>query len=310
MNGNFIERNERGNEAYYSDEQARGGLDNIYDPRYENLNNRRQRSTGQYIERKPWNEERDRNWNIRGDRDEHRHDEDRNIFERMGNAIKEKWNEWTGNDREEEHRYRSMNRHGDVHADRSWDEDWNRIRSEEGRIHNANDYRTSGQRGGYIPERARSNYLHNDMYDYGTGNYGAQGMGTTAYDQDFTYKRRGHSAGSGNITGGYYYDRNNEPDFNRDRSYDYHDSEHRHWRDNSSMSNRRDDIYAQRDRYTSRDPGSSIGSNERPYHDRDYTMHGERQYFGNDAYGVGRMGGYHDTFPEDYRYAQWRKGTR
>lgn len=310
MNGHFIERNERGNEAYYSNEQARGGLDNIYDPHYHNLHNQDYHSTGQYIDRRPWSEERDRNWNIRGDRGQHRHDEDRNIFERMGHAIKDKWDEWTGSREDEEHRYHPLDRQGEVRVDRSWDEDWDRIRHGKGRIYNANNYRTLGQRGGYIPEREMGNYLYDDMYDYGTGNYGAQGMGITPYDQDFTYVKRGQSAGSANVKGRYHYDRNNEPDFNRDPQYRYHDEAHRHWRDNSSISNRIDDVHALRDKYTSRDADIYRGGNEPIYREDDYTTQGQRQYFANDVYGVGRMGSYHDTFPEDYRYDQWRRGTR
>ena len=247
-----------------------------------------------YNERNLWNEEGDRNWNMRSDRDERRHDEDRGIFQRMGDAIRDTWNEWTGNDHEEEERrYRSVNRHGDARSDRS-----------RGRIYNSDDYRTQGQRGGYIPEREMGNYLHERMYDYGTGNYGAQGMGDRAYDQDFTHQRRGHNAGSGNIKGGRFYDRNNEPHWNRDRGYDSYTHEHR-----SSIGNRDDDTYSQRDRYPSNDDRYR-GTNDRRYRDDDRTMHGERQFFGNDAYGVGRMGGYDDNFPEDYRYDHWRRGTR
>lgn len=248
---------EQGNEAYYNRQYGREG-------------------------RRPWNE-RDRN------RDMDDRGEDRGFFERMGDRIRDTWNDWTGN---EDRDPGTMDRQRD------------RSRGRGGRIYNSDDYRTMGIRGGYIPEREMGNYLHNEDYDYGTGNYGAQGMGTGAYDRDFTYANRGQNAGSANIRGGYYYDENNEPVFNRERRDRYNDD-----RSGYDRYSNRGSEYDRTGRYGSRSDRYR-GSNDHEYRRDDYTSHGERAFFGNDAYGAGVMGGYHDNFPEDFRYNEWRRGSR
>jgi hypothetical protein len=238
---NYNEGMERGSENDYTGQY---GMDNMYDPHYNNLGSR---DRNRIIERRPWNSGRE--------------------YERYA-------------DRDTEREY------------------WDRVRDTSARrVYNGDDYRTMGQRGGYIREGHMGNYLHEQDYDYGTGNYGGQGMGRTAYDHDFTYARRGHSAGSANIRGPRFYDTASEP-------MNYHDNAHRQW-ESGNHDNRRDDIYARSDRYSSRggnERGRYEGTNDRTYNDRDYTMHGERDYFGNDAYGPGVMGGYNDNFPEDQWY--------
>lgn len=256
--------------------------------------------------------------------DDRRHDEDRSMFERMGDAIRDTWNEWTGKDayyneggrrrgrfneeplfdhdrndrsRDREERWRGGSGSYGRNDGRDNYRDWDRGRDmSRGRGYNSDDYRTSGIRGGYMPDRGRESYLAGSDYDYGTGNYTAQGMGSMS-DRDFTYANRGHNAGSANIRGRRFYDYNSdsyrdEPQMGRERNRDSYPDRDRNWN-----MRRNDD----------RSYGTGRSRSERPYEDDDYTSHGE---IGNDAYGAGRMGGYHDGFPEDFRYRHWKRGSR
>lgn len=259
--------------------------------------------------------------------DDMRHEDDRGMFQRMGEAIRDTWNEWTGNvayyneggpsrgrfseeplydrDRNDRNRgrdergrggSRSMTRLGDVRVDESWDRDWDRVRDmSSGRGYNRDDYRTSGIRGGYMPDRGRESYLASGDYDYGTGNYTGQGMGDMAHDHDYTYAGRGHNAGSANIRGRRFHDYNpdiyrDEPQMDRGRNRDSYPDRDRNW------NMRRDDMSR------SYDPGRSRSEG---VYDRNDGMYNEDY-----GYRPGSAGGDRDGFPEDFRYRHWKRGSR
>ena len=116
------------------------------------------------------------------DRDMRRYDDDRNMLERMGDRIRDKWNDWTGPDRDDHDRYYNERRDHDRRYDREdrsmFDRAGEKIRDF---------FRAPGD--GYSSGRYR--YDNDRSHDYGRtgfgnydGTYGAYtGMhGVTGYD--------------------------------------------------------------------------------------------------------------------------------
>lgn len=108
--GSYDRRNNYG--AYTTDYQGYPGRENR---NYDSQNNARRRDEDRYDSRS-WNEDRDRqhsnnynedfpgsNYSSRhdfGSRSQYRNDDDRNFFERAGDRIRQKWNDWTDKDRD------------------------------------------------------------------------------------------------------------------------------------------------------------------------------------------------------------------
>lgn len=148
-----------------------------------------------------------RGWNNRG---EHRHD-DRNFFERVGDRIRDTWDDWTDNDRRRDSMSRDMRRHDDRNIwERAGDKMRQAFRSPDDDYRGRNDYPNpdysrgfgnySGNYGGYTGEgRSGFNTGSRDMYTEDP--YRKRGRG---YDNDMDHGYR-HYRGHGERGGDYKY---------------------------------------------------------------------------------------------------------
>lgn len=197
--GSYDRRNNYG--AYTSDYQAYPGRENR---NYDSQNNSRHWDEDRYDSRS-LNQDRGRqhsrdysehipgsNYSSRhdfGSRSHYQHDDDRNFFERAGDRIRQKWNDWTDNDRDQ---YNYENRNN-----RSGYNDYENRQNYRSNYNDRDDYNNSynrynADRGYSASNSDRDNYTtnrSNQSYGRGRDTYNSGAYNSDYYNSDNHYRR-------------------------------------------------------------------------------------------------------------------------
>ena len=155
--------------------------------------------------------------------DEMRHrEDDRNMFERAGDRIRDTWNDWTEGHRSQPDRYEWMNR------DRTRDYHGNYYRADRDRGHDRNFFERAGDKvRNFFRAPDSENYREYDgPQDYGSRGYGNYNGNYGAYTGE--HGLTGYNTGTGNID-------------NYSTDYDLHYRE-----PGRNKGYRRDDVYSRR----------------------------------------------------------------